>query len=509
VRLPRLSERGAGVLLHPTSLPGPGPRGNIGSRARQFVDFLAAAGQRWWQMLPVGPPGYGGSPYSALSAFAGAEELISPERLAEDGLVKRADTVTPRLEAVRAARANFRDRGGPEREAFDAFCEANREWLDDFALFRALKRAHGDLQWTLWPPPLRDRQPAGLEVARRRLADEIDLHRFEQFRFDEDWAALRRHCARRGIGLMGDIPIFVAHDSADVWQHRELFHLDPAGEPALVAGVPPDYFSTTGQRWGNPLYNWPRLRQSGYHWWIERFRAALARFDAVRLDHFIGFVRYWQIPAAKPTAASGKWVRGPGAGLFLALRAALGELPLIAENLGVVTPAVERLRRRLGLPGIRVLQFGFGSDSQSSQFLPHNYRRRTVAYTGTHDNDTTVGWFGDPGSPDHGRSPEQTERERRAALTYLGLDAGSGSGATGDIHWAMIRALHASPANLAMVPMQDLLGLGSQARMNHPGRAEGNWTWRMDEGALTPGLAARLREMTRTYGRTSVETDAR
>jgi 4-alpha-glucanotransferase len=474
------------------------------------VDFLAAAGQRWWQMLPVGPPGYGGSPYSALSAFAGAEELISRERLAEDGLVPRADTAMARLELVRAARTAFRDRGGPGREAFDAFCEANREWLDDFALFRALKRAHGEVQWTRWPPPLRDRQPAALEAARRRLAEEVDLHRFEQFRFDDDWAALRRHCERRGIGLIGDIPIFVAHDSADVWQHRELFHLDETGEPTVVAGVPPDYFSTTGQRWGNPLYNWPRLRQSGYHWWIERFRAALARFDAVRLDHFIGFVRYWQIPATEPTAASGQWVPGPGARLFLAVRAALGELPLIAENLGVVTPAVERLRRRLELPGIRVLQFAFGSDSQASQFLPHNYLRRTVAYTGTHDNETTVGWFCDPGSADHGRSPEQTERERRAALKYLAIEgAGSVAQAAREIHWAMIRSLYASVANLAMVPMQDLLGLGSQARMNYPGRAEGNWTWRMDEGALTPALAARLSEMTGTYGRTTVDTDAR
>jgi 4-alpha-glucanotransferase len=489
------------VLLHPTSLPGPGPAGELGGRARRFVDFLAAAGQRWWQMLPVCPPGYGGSPYSALSAFAGTEGLVSRERLAEDRLIdaEEVDGRRSKEQILAAAHQAFRVRAGSQRDTFAAFCEGNREWLEDYALFRAVKEVHGGVQWTLWPRELRDRNPAALEEARRRLAEAIDRIRFEQFRFDEDWAALRRHCERRGIGLIGDIPIFVAHDSADVWQHRELFHLDDKGEPALVAGVPPDYFSSTGQRWGNPLYRWPRLRRTGYRWWVERFRATLARFDAIRLDHFIGFVRYWEVPGSERTAEHGRWMRGPAERLFLTVRAALGELPLIAENLGEVTPAVEGLRRRLGLPGIRILQFAFGTDPQADEFLPYRYRRNTVAYTGTHDNDTTVGWFNDRGGPRDSRSPEQTERERQAVLRYLGLEAPPPEG----IHWALIRAVYGSVANVAMIPMQDLLGLGSEARMNLPGRATGNWTWRMDEGAASPALAARVHDIAATYGRTS------
>jgi 4-alpha-glucanotransferase len=442
-------------------------------------------------MLPIGQAGYGDSPYSALSAFAGAPALISRERLAEDGLLP---AVAPAGEAaLQSAFAAFRKREGRPREAFAAYCEANREWLDDFALFWALKRAHRMVQWTRWPAEVRDRQPAALEEARRRLREDIELCRFEQYRFDGDWRVLRQHCEHRGIGLIGDIPIFVAHDSADVWQHRELFHLDERGEPTVISGVPPDYFSTTGQRWGNPLYRWPRLRETGYHWWIERFRAALGRFHAIRLDHFIGFSRYWEIPASEPTAVNGRWVPGPGWPFFRALHAALGELPLIAENLGLVTPAVERLRRKLGAPGLRILQFAFGTDPQAPLFLPHAYRRNTAAYTGTHDNDTTVGWFNDEGGVS--RTPAQAQQEREAALRYLDIPDGR------DIHWAMIRSLYASVANLVLVPMQDLLGLGSEARMNRPGLATGNWRWRLDEQALTPALADRLNQMTLTYGR--------
>jgi 4-alpha-glucanotransferase len=501
VRLPRLSERSAGVLLHPTSLPGPrdgedSAGGDLGNRARRFADFLAEGGQRWWQMLPLGPPGYGDSPYSALSAFAGNPALISLERLVEDGLLPGGDTVPPREAALRAALTAFRKRNGREREAFAAYCDANAAWLEDFALYWALKRAHGQVQWTRWPAEYRDRQPAALEQARRRLRDEIELGRFEQFRFDGDWRALRQHCEHRGVGLIGDIPIFVAHDSADLWQHRELFHLDGDGNPTVIAGVPPDYFSATGQRWGNPLYNWPRLRETGFHWWIERFRTALARFDAIRLDHFIGFTRYWEIPAGEPTAVNGRWLPGPGWPFFQALHRALGELPLIAENLGAVTPAVERLRRKLGAPGIRILQFAFGTDPQAPLFLPHAYRRNTAAYTGTHDNDTAVGWFNDPGGAES-RDRAQVEKERQAALRYLAPRDPSGR----EIHWDMIRALYASVANLVIVPAQDLLGLGSAARMNRPGIALRNWRWRLEEGALSPALAQRLAALAETYQR--------
>jgi 4-alpha-glucanotransferase len=445
-------------------------------------------------MLPLGPAGYGDSPYSALSAFAGTPALISLERLSDDGLL--TDSTGGREAALQRAFAAFRGRER-ERESFSLYCEVNREWLDDFALYWAIKRSMGQLQWTRWPAELRDRKPAALEEARRRLRDEIELHRFEQYRFDGDWRALRVHCEQRGIGLIGDLPIFVAHDSADVWQHRELFHLDERGEPTVIAGVPPDYFSATGQRWGNPLYNWPRLRETGYHWWIERFRAALSRFHAIRLDHFIGFTRYWEIPADEPTAVNGRWVPGPGWSLFRAVHAALGELPLIAENLGVVTPAVERLRRKLGAPGLRILQFAFGTDPQASLFLPHAYQRNTAAYTGTHDNDTTVGWFNDRG--DANRSAAQVEKERQEVLRYLGVTDAR------DIHWQMIRALYASVANLVLVPVQDVLGLGSEARMNLPGNPTGNWRWRLGEGALTPALAERLHEMTLTYGRSTTQ----
>jgi 4-alpha-glucanotransferase len=493
VRLPRLSDRSAGILLHPTSLPGTGAKGELGRWTRRFADFLADAGQRWWQMLPLGPPGYGDSPYSALSAFAGSPALISVERLIEEGLVD-ARPPASREATLRMAFENFRRRSGRERDELAAYCEGNRDWLDDFALFWAIKRAQGLVQWTRWPAPLRDRQPGALEEARARLADDIDLCRFEQYRFDADWRALRQHCQLRGVALIGDLPIFVAHDSADVWQHRELFHLDEHGEPTVIAGVPPDYFSATGQRWGNPLYRWPVMANTGFHWWIERFRAALDRFDAIRLDHFIGFSRYWEIPADEPTAVNGRWVPGPGLPFFRAVRKALGEFPLIAENLGAVTPAVEQLRRQLNAPGIRILQFAFGTDPQAPLFLPHAYRRNTAVYTGTHDNDTVVGWFNDPGGSES-RSVAQVERERQAALRYLGAQDGR------EIHWEMIRALYASVANLVLVPMQDVLGLGNEARMNRPGVALGNWTWRLDERAPLPALARRLHDLAATYQR--------
>jgi 4-alpha-glucanotransferase len=492
-RLPKLTDRTSGLLLHPTCFAAGPESGDLGADARAFVDFLAAAGQSWWQMLPVGPAGYGNSPYSAESAFAGNPMLISLDRLVEDGLLPRADRERPRGEQLRAAFEAFKNAGGSHGD-LEAFRGEARGWLDDFALYRAFKRAHGNVQWTSWPASARDRDPRSIEEVRAQHADEIAFVRFLEWRFSRDFRALRAYAHERGVALIGDIPIFTAHDSADVWQHRDLFSLDErTGEPSLVAGVPPDYFSETGQRWGNPLYRWDRMRQEGFAWWIERFRTMLGMFDAIRLDHFIGFVRYWEIPGEEKTAVNGHWREGPGAGFFDAVAAALGELPLVAEDLGAVTLEVKALRDRYNLPGIKVLQFAFGTDSQVSDFLPHNFPRNAVVYTGTHDNDTTVGWFFDPGSGT--RNSAQAEKERKAALRYLGVEDGH------DIHWRMIRLAMQSVANVAIIPVQDLLGLGTEARMNRPGVDRGNWSFRLAPGALTPELAARLRELTEVYGR--------
>ena len=398
-----------------------------------------------------------------------------------------------RTKLLRAAFLAFRAR--PEDPSFNDFCAQSAGWLDDYALFRALKSAHGGVQWTRWEAGVRAREPGALQAARRELADVVAFEQFTQYVFERQWRALRAYAARCGVGLIGDLPIFVAHDSADVWQNQQAFFLDDQGEPSVVAGVPPDYFSATGQRWGNPLYRWRRMKGTGYAWWIDRLRVTLRRFDVVRLDHFIGFRRYWEIPAHEPTAVRGRWVRGPGADFFDAAVAALGGLPLIAEDLGQVAPAVHALRNRYRLPGIKILQFAFeGADRAAPSFLPHNYPRRAVVYTGTHDNDTVAGWFRDPGGADDTRTPEQVREERARALRYLGSDGE-------EIHWDMIRTALASVARLAIFPLQDILGLGSDARMNRPGKAEGNWTWRFDERTLAPALAARLAELTQTYGR--------
>jgi 4-alpha-glucanotransferase len=512
--------RASGVLLHPTSLPGIHGNGDLGAGAHRFVDFLASAEQRWWQMLPVGPPGYGDSPYSAESAFAGHPLLVSPESLARAGWLDaarlgpaaplpsaRTDFAAAEAHRMRLLRAAFAAFSAPrnsgassagtrprEQDDFAAFCAAEASWLDDFALFRALKREHHGAPWTRWEAGVRRRDPRALDAARGRLAGEIAFEKFVQWAFASEWTSLRAHAAARGVALLGDAPIFVAHDSADVWQNPRDFFLDAAGEPTFVAGVPPDYFSATGQRWGNPLYRWRRMKKSGYAWWIRRLRAALRRFDALRLDHFIGFVRYWRIPATEPTAVAGRWVTGPGEDFFAAVRAALGDLPLVAEDLGVTSRAVKALRDRHRLPGLKVLQFAFGADPQAPDFLPHNYPRRAVVYTGTHDNDTTVGWFYAGGGDGSTRTAEQAEAERRTCLRYLGTEGK-------EIHWDMVRAALASVAGLALFPMQDLLGLGSEARMNLPGSATGNWAWRFEEGALSPALAERLAGLTRTYGR--------
>ncbi|MEY4577499.1 MAG: 4-alpha-glucanotransferase [Pseudomonadota bacterium] len=512
ISLPSLNARGSGVLLHPTSLPGPHGCGDLGGEARRFVDFLAQGEQSYWQCLPVGPTGYGNSPYSAQSAFAGNPLLIALEPLVQAGYLhadelaraprsdpKRVDFgATERFRTHCLRRAFELGRTAPE---FARYCERERSWLADYALFRALKTQHAEVEWTRWAPELRDRDPRALENARNELAESVAFRSFEQWLFDQQWRALREYAHTHGVALIGDIPIFLAHDSADVWQHRDLFQLDDAGMPRVVSGVPPDYFSATGQRWGNPLYDWRRLHSHQYSFWVDRVRRELARFDVLRLDHFIGFERYWEIPAQDSTAVSGRWVQGPSDAIFEALHHALGPLPLIAEDLGEVTVEVKALRDRWSLPGIRILQFAFGTDPAAPDFRPHNYPRNAVVYTGTHDNDTTRGWFfaDDPASST--RTPEQVANEQTAAREYLGNSDPS------EIHWDMIRACMASVANTAIFPLQDLLGLGSEARMNRPGGAAGNWEWRTSELAFTNELAQRLARLTRTYERVKTTED--
>jgi 4-alpha-glucanotransferase len=496
-------ERSSGILLHLSSLPGPHGIGDLGVEARSFADFLARAGQRWWQMLPVGPLGYGDSPYAALSAFAGNPLFVDldafgvvPERVGGGDHVDYSEAATFRERHLRRA---FAALDTAARRRLEDFNERESAWLDDFALFEALKRTHGGREWTKWEAGVRQRRPESLERARKDLADDIAFAKATQWAFDEQWSAFRAYCNDRGVGLIGDMPIFVAHDSADVWQHRELFDLDEDGLPRNIAGVPPDYFSATGQRWGNPLYRWNTIAKSGWRWWVDRFRTMARRFDAIRIDHFIGFVRYWRIPAHEPTAVAGKWMRGPGRALFDAVDEALGGLPpLIAEDLGAVTPKVTRLRKALGLPGIRLVQFAFGTDPQGPTFLPHNHDRNAVVYTGTHDNDTSVGWFVDPGGTAAStRTREEADAERHRVLTYMGRDHGEPV----DVALEMMRLAMASPARTCIIPMQDVLGLGSESRMNRPGIATGNWRWRMGAHAIDDTTIRKLVDLTETYGR--------
>jgi 4-alpha-glucanotransferase len=489
--------RCSGVLLHPTSLPGRGI-GDVGEPARRFVDWLAEAGQTLWQILPLGPVDAGGSPYNGLSAMAGSSLLASPEALVADGLL-RADEVGgdglpadrvdfPGVFAWKEAllrRAWMAFRAGAAlglRGEFDAFRARHAAWLEDYALFRALRDEHGGAAWTEWEPGIRLREPEALARARHRLDGGVELHEFRQWIFQRQWSALRGYARERGVRIVGDLPIFVAYDSADVWAHREQFELDAQGHAAAVSGVPPDYFSATGQRWGNPLYRWEAMRADGFRWWTERFRRVFELVDVVRVDHFRGFQAYWEVDAAAETAVRGRWREGPGAELFAAVRRELGELPLLAEDLGVITPEVEALRDGLGLPGMRVLQFGFGEGGADNPHRPGGWPENAVAYTGTHDNDTALGWRAGAG---------EAERARLGALLEPGEEPG----------WGMIRLVMESRAKFAVVPLQDVLGLGSEGRMNTPGTRAGNWAWRFREGALTPGLARRLRELARASGR--------
>jgi len=487
-------ERSSGLLLHIASLPSFGGIGDLGPAACAFADFLAASKQRLWQVLPLGPTGYGNSPYAALSAFAGNPLLISLELLAARGWIDPARLAglpghsgdidyeavsAKKLPLIEEAARNFLHNHKPDEwSAFEGYCRENATWLNDWALYTVLRRRFDYASWHEWPTEVKHRDPKALEGLRLDHGEELAVAQAIQFAFNLQWSSLRAYCAERDIRFIGDIAIFVNYDSADVWTHPELFDLDADLSPVRVAGVPPDYFSQTGQRWGNPLYKWDVLQRTGFAWWIDRIRRAQFLYDIIRLDHFRGFEAYWSIPAADETAVNGKWVRAPGAALFQKLRDTLGDLPFIAEDLGLITKEVTALREQFHLPGMKVLQFGF-SDRGAHIHLPHRFVTNTVAYTGTHDNDTTRGWW------EHGA----TEAEKRAVHAYLG-DVDS------DIVWALIRSAASSVADLALYPLQDILALGSEARMNVPSRPSGNWSWRCPENVLTPELEQKLAALT-------------
>ena len=483
-----LAARTAGVLLHPTSLPQAMLGGCLDATGRQFIDFLAAAGIGVWQVLPLGLTHDDGSPYLSLSVHAGNPALIELQPLHEMGLAERLDGASgpaaqTRDSVISSARQRMQNGDTPELlPEVDAFEHRSAAWLDDFCLFRALREEHRNLPWWEWPESERDRQASALTSARRRLSERIADYRFEQYLFDRQWLALRAFANERGVRLFGDVPIFVAQDSADVWANRALFLLDSNGLPNFVAGVPPDYFSATGQRWGNPLYDWERLEATGYEWWIQRLATEQSRFDLIRIDHFRGFESYWRIPAAEETAIQGEWCAGPGAKLFDRLRVRLGHLPIVAEDLGIITEEVRALRESLRIPGMKVLHFAFGGDSDNP-YLPHNHVNDCVVYTGTHDNDTTLGWYQ---SLDDGA--------RALVHRYLGIDGS-------DAVWQMVASAMASVARLSIVPLQDFLELGSDCRMNTPGVAEGNWRWRFEWDDIPPGLADRIAGLVDLYGR--------
>ena len=484
--------RAAGVLLHPTSLPGPNGIGELGPDAYRFLDFLSDAGLKIWQMLPLGPTGYGDSPYQCFSAFAGNPLLINVPGATSEGSPDSVDFPSVIAHKQRQFATLF-DRFVPDGR-YERFVQTERAWLDDYALFAAIKQSHNGASWTTWNRGLADRDASALAEFKAAHAREISQILFEQYVFSRQFDALRIAAKERGIQLMGDLPIYVAHDSADVWANREYFELDAQGELLVQAGVPPDYFSETGQLWGNPIYKWDVVRANGYQWWIDRLRAVLKRFDFVRLDHFRGFEAYWEVPGNATTAINGCWVSGPGAALFEALTAALGPLPIVAENLGLITPEVEVLRKQFEFPGMSILQFAFGVDEKPNEFLPHNISRESVMYTGTHDNDTTLGWWREVAGVDSTRAAIDIANEKKHALEYLDAD-----GAT--MNWTLIRAALASVADTVLIPMQDILGLGSEARMNFPGRQAGNWKFRFTWEQLDKSIPARLRALTKLFDR--------
>ncbi len=492
------NRRSGGVLLHPTSLPGPSGVGDFGAEAYRFIDFLSASGQGVWQILPLGPVGDSNSPYDCSSAFAGDPLLISESWLVQYGLLRpsdippdlpsneKADFAAARVRKEPLLREAF-DRfvGEPDPrlvQHFDDFCQRERSWIDDFALFEALSNKLDGAPWLDWDHKLSSRDPEALAQIKGDLSEDVHFHQFVQFVFDQQWRAVHRYAGLHNVRIMGDIPIYVSLNSVDVWAHQDLFDLNEAGRPNVVAGVPPDYFSESGQLWGNPCYRWKRIAQHDYGWWQQRFQRALELHDLVRVDHFRAFQAGWQVPVGEETAINGRWVAGPGEELFGCLKSEIGSLPIVVEDLGLITEDVNELRDRLGLPGMKVLHFAFGDDSRNP-YLPHNYQPNCVVYTGTHDNDTTLGWFA-----------QLDDATRVRVERYIGPGAE-------EINWALIRLAYRSVADLAMIPAQDLLGLGSEHRMNVPGTADGNWAWRMTEGALTTEIAERLRTLSEIYGR--------
>ncbi|WP_341526481.1 4-alpha-glucanotransferase [Nostoc sp. UHCC 0302] len=493
--------RSSGILLHPTSFPSRFGIGDLGLEAYRFIDFLQQTYQQYWQVLPLGPTGYGNSPYMSYSAMAGNPLLISPEKLLDEGLLAEGDfanlpafpvekvnfeqVVPIKIGLLKKACENFRANANPtQQQDFARFCDSKAYWLDNYALFMALKDANDGASWHKWEPELVKREPQALDQVQRRLNGEIFYYKFIQFQFFRQWSELKSYANQRGIDIIGDIPIYVAHDSADVWAHPDIFSLDEkTGEAAQMAGVPPDYFSETGQLWGNPVYDWEALQQQDFKWWVQRFEAMLDYVDIIRIDHFRGFEAFWSVPQGEETAMNGKWIKAPGDTFFEVIRQKLGKLPVLAEDLGVITPEVEELRDKFEFPGMKVLQFAFGSDP-GNPFLPFNYPRNAVVYTGTHDNDTTVGWFN-----------TASDNEKQSLLLYLGCISDDG------IHWDLIRLALSSVANQALIPLQDVLGLGNEARMNFPSHAEGNWEWRYQAADLTQELGDRLKNLTRLNGR--------
>ena len=494
------SKRASGILLHPTSLPGTFGIGDLGPAAFEFVDFLVSAGQKYWQILPLGPTSMGNSPYSAYSAFAGNPLLISPEMLVKDGLVSSDsletaptfatdrvdyDAVTERKSSLlNEAFETFKAlSNSPLADEFAFFRRENAWWLDDYAAFRAIKNAHDNSPWVEWAEPIRLRNADALEQTRSQLAREIEAERFSQYLFFRQWLAVKKYANEKGVSIIGDLPIFVAYDSADVWCNQSKFKLNEDGSPKVVSGVPPDYFSKTGQLWGNPIYDWQAMLADNFNWWTARIAFSLKLNDTVRLDHFIGFVRNWEVPSGDETAENGAWASVPGRELFSILKQRIGELSIIAEDLGSMTPEVEALRDEFDFPGMRILQYAFGGDAYNRD-LPHNYNQNTVAYTGTHDNDTTMGWYK--------TAPKSVKTHCRKYLR---------TGAR-EIHSDMIRACIASTANTAIIPAQDILGLDNKARMNTPATASGNWEWRLKNDELSEEIAKKMLDLSATHGRT-------